>query len=82
MSFTYTPFIIPLFLTSFLTMGLVAFLWRRRSTPEAVPLTVLLLGITVWSLTYSLELLGSDLSTKIFWHPRAASGLVVFRDTI
>lgn len=67
MTFDFTPYILPLILNASLTFGLVIYLWRRRSTREAIPLTVLLLGISFWSATYSLELLGADFSTKLFW---------------
>ncbi len=67
MAFKFTPYILPLALNTILTFGLVVYLWRRRSTREAVPLLVLLFGISFWSTTYSLELLGADLSTKLFW---------------
>lgn len=67
MAFKFTPYVLPLALNAILTFGLVVYLWRRRSTREAVPLTILLLGISFWSATYGLELLGTDIPTKLFW---------------
>lgn len=67
MTFKFTPYILPLLLNAILTLGLVVYLWRRRSTREVVPLSALLLGISFWSATYGLELLGADIPTKLLW---------------
>jgi len=76
MTFDFTPYILPLILNACLTFGLVIYLWRRRSTRESIPLTVLLLSISFWSATYSLELLGVDLPTKLFWARMEYFGIV------
>lgn len=54
-------------MNALLAFGLVVYLWRRRSTREVMPLTVLLLGVSFWSATYALELLGADIPTKLLW---------------
>lgn len=77
MSFEFTPYILPLYLTALLTVGLVIYLWRRRSTPEAIPLFVILVSITFWTVSYSLELLAADLSTKLFWAKVEYFGILV-----
>lgn len=67
MKYLYTPHILPLAFTAFMTAGLVIFLWSRRSLRGAVALIWLLFIVTIWVAGYCLELLGADLSTKIFW---------------
>lgn len=75
-SYYFTPYVLPLFFTGLLTAGLVLYLWRRRSTPEAVPLFVLLAGISLWTISYGVELMGADLPTKLFWAKVEYFGIV------
>lgn len=51
-------------LASVITM---TFIWRRRSTPGALPLLMLMLGTAEWSLTYAVHWLVPDLPSKVFW---------------
>jgi len=67
MHYLYTPHVIPLILTACITAGLILFLWPKRSLRGAVSLMLLLLVVTVWVAAYCMELLGADLSTKLFW---------------
>ena len=66
--FHYTPYILPLVLSS-ISAGFVAvYVWQRRATASgAMALVMLALASAVWSLGYALEIAGTDLSTKIFW---------------
>ncbi len=41
--------------------------WRRRPTPGAAILTLLMLALANWSLAYALEMVSTDLATKLFW---------------
>jgi diguanylate cyclase (GGDEF)-like protein len=67
MHYLYTPHVLPLVFTAFVTAGLALFLWSKRTLRGAVALMLLLLIVTVWVAGYCLELLGADLSTKLFW---------------
>ncbi len=67
MNYLYTPHILPLVFTVFVTAGLAFLLWPKRSLRGATALILLLLIVTVWVAGYCLELLGTDLSTKMFW---------------
>jgi PAS domain S-box-containing protein len=62
----YTPFIIPIILSGVLSVAIVAFAWRRRNMPGAIPLAALMFAVALWSFTYALELGSTDLPTSIF----------------
>lgn len=67
MTFQANPYVYPLAPVLLLTIWLSFLLWRRRSTPGAKQLLILLLAVSLWTLSYILELLGADLPTKHFW---------------
>ena len=68
MQFQYTPFILPLAISSIITGFVAVYIWQRRATASgAMALVTLALASAVWSLGYALEIAGTDLSTKIFW---------------
>ncbi|KAB1194774.1 PAS domain-containing protein [Haloferax sp. MBLA0076] len=50
---------------AFVSLGVAAYAWRRRSTPGAVALSVLSLASGWWSFGYFVELVATDLSTKL-----------------
>jgi drug/metabolite transporter (DMT)-like permease len=50
-----------------MSAALVFFAWRRRGTPGAETLALLMTGVCTWTAGYALELSGADLPTKIFW---------------
>ncbi|RMH02291.1 MAG: GAF domain-containing protein [Chloroflexi bacterium] len=67
MNLQYTPYIIPLVVAGVLS-GLMALLARQRQ--EASPArTFFLFSIMAgyWCITYALEIMGIDLSTKLLW---------------
>jgi PAS domain S-box-containing protein len=66
MSFTYSPYIIPLLISALISMFVAIYAWIRRSTPSALALFFLALAITEWSLGYVVEIAGADFSTKFF----------------
>ncbi len=76
MVYQITPYIYPLALAALLITWLSTLVWRKRSAPGAKQLLILLLAISQWMLTYSLELLGADLSTKHFWAQVEYFGIV------
>jgi PAS domain S-box-containing protein len=61
-------YIIVLVVTAGIATGVAGLGWRRRGAPGAVPLTVLMLAITLWLLTYALEIASPDLALKIVWN--------------
>jgi len=75
-SFQYTPYALPLAIAAILSALLSFTMWERRHTMGAKPATVLLLALFVWSAGYSLEFLGADLQTKLFWAKIQYFGIV------
>ena len=77
MQFQYTPYIFPLVLSSIIAGCVAIYVWRRRAiAPHAMALALLALACAEWSLGYSLEIAGADLSTKIFWGKIQYIGIV------
>ena len=75
-SFQYTPYALPLAIAAILSALLTFTMWERRHTPGATPAAVLLFALFVWSAGYSLEFLGADLPTKLFWAKIQYFGIV------
>ena len=68
MQFQYTPYILPLILSSIVAGLVLIYAWQKRTTTSGgLALVVLALASTAWSLGYALEIAGADLPTKIFW---------------
>jgi len=62
----FTPYIIPLIFSGTITLLLAISLWRSRATPAVIPVIVYLVGSSVFSGAYALELAGTDFATKLF----------------
>jgi PAS domain S-box-containing protein len=67
MYWQFYSFMIPLFVAALTCMALAVFAWRRRPGPGVVPLVLLLLAVTFWTVTYILELGTLRLEDKVFW---------------
>jgi len=66
--FEYTPYILPLVVSSIIAGFVAVYVWQRRAIASgAMALVTLALASAVWSLGYALEIAGTDLLTKIFW---------------
>lgn len=58
--------------------GLTFYGWRHRRTLGAKPFAALMLGVCLWNVGYTLELLaGADLPLKVFWASAKYLGIVV-----
>ena len=78
MKWQYTPYVLPLLLSTVMSVVLVVlFLWRQRHVPGATPLMWFLWAAAEWSLGYALELSSSDVATKLFWAKVEYLGIVV-----
>ena len=62
-----TPYSYLLLVAAAISAVLVFYAWRRRGTPGAETLALLMAGLCIWAAGYALELSGADLPTKIFW---------------
>ena len=68
MVFQFSPFVFPLLLAGLIAVGLVFYISRwLRTRPGATPLLFLAMAAAIWALGYALEIVGSDLFTKVFW---------------
>ena len=77
MQFQYTPYILPLVVSSIIAGFVALYVWRRRATASgAMALVLLALACAEWSLGYALEIAGADLPTKIFWGKSQYIGIV------
>jgi PAS domain S-box-containing protein len=52
--------------------------WKRRLVPEARSLTLLMVAVAVWSLTYMMELGSTEFAAKVFWLRVEYLGIVTF----
>lgn len=62
-----TPYTAALVFTGLATAVLAYLVWRRRGTPGAGPMALLLLGASLWTLGYAVEMAAADVATKMPW---------------
>ena len=63
----FAPYAIPLVITAAISAGLALYSRRRYLAAGTGWFALLMLAVSVWSLSYALELSGDDLSDKLFW---------------
>lgn len=72
--------ILPFFLlivSAMLSLGLAVYAWQRRQTRGAKPFCLMMAGLTVWLLSYSLEIITFDLEQRILWSRMTFFGVTV-----
>jgi len=75
--FQYTPYILPLVISSIISGVVAIYVWRRRATASgAMAFVMLALASAEWSFGYALEIAGADLPTKIFWGKSQYIGII------
>jgi PAS domain S-box-containing protein len=67
MTWLETIYVILMIATAVVSAVLALSAARRRPTPGATPLAVLMLGVAVWSLGYALQLTRTSLPANVFW---------------
>ena len=68
MKYQYIPYCWPLWISAFITLFLGVFtMIKRRSAKGAISFIISMFIVSIWSLSNALEMLGADLSTKLFW---------------
>lgn len=77
MQFQYTIYALPLIIAAVISGWVVFYSLRYRGAPGAIALAVLALAIAEWSFAYALEIMGADLSTKLFWGKAEYLGIVI-----
>lgn len=77
MAWQYNSYVLPLILTAGVAVILAFYVWRRRPTPGAAPIALLMIAVAEWSLAYALRLGSVDLATKVFWSQVRNIGVAV-----
>ena len=62
-----TPFAFLLVIPGLVTLALAIYVWRRGRRSMASPLLFLSISSALWALAHVGEIMGADLSTKLFW---------------
>ncbi|MFN8457583.1 MAG: histidine kinase N-terminal 7TM domain-containing protein [Anaerolineae bacterium] len=71
-------YLLLLFVAIVTSGGLTVYGWRHRRTLGAKQFTVMMLGVCLWNMGYTLELLaGADLPLKVFWASAKYLGIVI-----
>ncbi|MHB8134722.1 MAG: histidine kinase N-terminal 7TM domain-containing protein [Anaerolineaceae bacterium] len=60
-------FIFPLIISTILGIVLSFIIFRNQSIPGTKPLLIMILGATIWSAGYALEIISPVFEVKIFW---------------
>ena len=77
MYWQFTPMLIPLFVSAAICSVLVVFAWRRKSGRGALPFVTLMGAVTFWTLSYILEVGGTDLNVKLLGLKLSFIGVVI-----
>jgi PAS domain S-box-containing protein len=56
-----------LVVSAVLSAALAVVAWRRRPTPGATSLAMLMAALAYWAAAYALEIVSNDLDAKLFW---------------
>ena len=64
---SFVPYAIPLVITAAISAGLALYSRRRHLTAGTGWFALLMFAVSVWSLSYALELNSGNLSGKLFW---------------
>ena len=67
MQLQYTPYTAPVFLSAVVGLGVGAFALKHRERPGAFPLSVFLVGASLWSFAEGMNLATVLLESKFFW---------------
>lgn len=71
-----TFYTIPLLVAAAMSAILAVLAWRRRDVVGAMPFAALMVAVTLWTLTYALELESATLRTKLYWVKAQYPGIV------
>ena len=77
MDWRYTLYVIFLSVAAAILVGFALRAWRRRSTPGATALGILMVAGAVWAVAYALSLVAAEPSMRIFWGEIKYLGIVV-----
>ena len=73
---TYSLYAILLLISSIVTLYLAYYSWNKRSNPDALYFSFLMLAVAIWTFTGAIEMTLTSFSTKIFWSQVSYLGIV------
>jgi PAS domain S-box-containing protein len=73
----FVPYAIPLIITAAISVGLALYSRRRHLTTGSGWFALLMLAVSVWSLSYALELSSDELAGKLFWSKVEYLGIAI-----
>jgi diguanylate cyclase (GGDEF)-like protein len=66
-SYTYSPWLVPLFISTGILFLLWGYAYRKREENQARTFMWLMVSLLIWTICYILGLASDDLAGKIFW---------------
>ncbi len=72
----YSTYAILLLISSIITLYLTYYSWNKRSNPDALYFSFLMLAVSIWALTGAVEMTTTSISTKVFWSQISYLGIV------
>ena len=76
MSWQLTPYALPSLIAGLTGLAVARMTWREREAPSRLPLLVLVLAATEWSLVQTLEIAATELPAKMFFAQLQYIGIV------
>ena len=73
----YGIYAIFLLISTIITLYLAFYSWNRRSNPNALYFSFLMLAVSIWSITGAFEMATVSFSTKILWSQLSYIGIAV-----
>ncbi|MFC1884515.1 histidine kinase N-terminal 7TM domain-containing protein, partial [Thermodesulfobacteriota bacterium] len=67
MNWQVNPYVIILFFSTAISLGLALYSFNRRHAPGAKPFMILAIAIATWSFEYAMQLGRTDLAGKLIW---------------
>ncbi len=61
------PYLIPYFVSAFISLGVAYYAWQRRHVAGSKPFVIMVLSQAVWTCGYICELINTTLQGKVFW---------------
>lgn len=77
MAWHFSAYLLPTFTAGGVTTLLAAYAWGKRDTRAALPFTVMMVGLAIWSVGYGIELGFTTLKPMLFWDRVAFIGSVI-----
>ena len=77
MEWQWTPYTLPVLVAAALSAALSFLAWRRRPSPGAAWVALLMAAVTWWSVGYCLELSSATFGWELFWSAAQYLGIVL-----